>query len=81
MKKQDPTTKQWFIDADVIIEKYNDENKDLRQMTQKSLAEQLDVTPQTLSDWKKRNVKLIQTLKHMAFIGNCSIEDFIKPHE
>lgn len=81
MKKQDPTTKKWFIDADVIVEKYNHEHDDLRQLTKNSLAEKLDVTPQTLSDWKKRDVKLIQTLKHMAFIGNCSIEDFIKSHD
>jgi DNA-binding Xre family transcriptional regulator len=76
---QDQT--HFFIDADVVIENYNHKNPELRKMTKTSLAEQLGVTPQTLSDWKKRHVKLIQTLVQMAEIGGCSIEDFIKKHQ
>lgn len=78
--KPKQSNKEWIIDADVVIEKFNKENPELRQMTQKSLAEQLGVTPQLLSDWRRgRIIKTVQTLKHLAEIGGCSIEDFIKP--
>lgn len=75
-----PVPEEWIIDADVVIDNYNEKNPELRKLTQKGLAEQLDVTPQLLSDWKtKRPVKIVQTLKKMSEIGQCSMEDFIKP--
>ena len=81
MKKQEnKPDNEWIIDADVIIDNYNAKNPELRQMTQKSLAEQIGVTPQLLSDWKRgRTVKTVQTLKHLSQIGGCAIDDFIKP--
>lgn len=70
---------EWIIDADVVIDNYNKNNPEFRKLTQKSLAEQLDTTPQLLSDWKRgRTVKTVQILKKMSEIGQCSIEDFIK---
>lgn len=71
---------EFHIDPDVVIENYNKKNPELREMTRGILAEKLGTTTQNLSDWSRgRSVKLLTTLKTMAEIGGCSIEDFIKP--
>lgn len=73
------TPNVWVVDCDVVIDNYNKNNPTLRKLTQRDLADQIGVTSQLLTDWKKRDVKAIQVIKKMAEIGECSMEDFIKP--
>jgi hypothetical protein len=77
MSKKD----QRIIDVDVVIEKYNKNNPELKPMDRKTLAKELGVNPQVFSDWKNgRTPKLIFRILKLKEIGSCDFEDFvIKP--
>lgn len=67
------------IDVDVIIDKYNKENPDLRQITRKSLAEDLDINVQLFTNWKGGKVpKSILVLLKLMEISSCELKDFVK---
>jgi transcriptional regulator with XRE-family HTH domain len=71
--------KKLVIDVDVVIEKYNKDNPDARQLNRKELAEKLDVNPQLLSDWKRgKTPNIIPRLQTLMELGGCGLNDFVK---
>lgn len=75
--------KNVIIDVDVIIEKWNKKNPDSKNpMSRKRLAKLIGKTEQTLSLWKVGTTpKLIYTLYQLMEIGECKLNDFIKPEK
>lgn len=69
----------FIIDADVVIDMYNEKNPTLRKMSQGHLAELCGVSAQRLSDWKRgQTVNAIQVIMTMSEIAGCPVETFIK---
>lgn len=70
--------KKFIIDVDVVIDKFNKKNPDLRPMTRADLAKQLGVNIQILSDWKRgKTPQLIYRILKLIEIGKCNFQDFI----
>lgn len=66
------------IDVDLVIEKYNKDNPEKKQLDRKSLAKKLGCNTQVFSDWKNgRTPKLIERLFDLMDIGDCQIQYFI----
>ena len=74
-------TKKIVLDVDIVIAKWNEKNPNAKQpMTRKRLADIIDVSDQTLSDWKNgRCPKLIHRLFKLMELGDCSLEDLTIP--
>ena len=72
------TNKKMIIDVDRVIQKYNQHNPELKQLSRKILAEKLQVNPQVFSDWKSgKTPKIIMKLFKLMEIGKCKLDDFI----
>ena len=70
--------KKFIIDVDVVINKFNERNPELRPMTRADLAKQLGVNSQILSDWKRgKTPQMIYRILKLIEIGKCSFHDFI----
>lgn len=67
------------IDVDKAIENYNKKNPTLKQMTRKSLAEDMGMHSTTFTEWKKafRVPAIVQKLFYLAEIGDCEVKDLI----
>ena len=66
------------IDVDRVIQKYNENNPDLKRMDRTILAEQLGVNKQVFTDWKSgKTPKIIHRLFKLMSIGKCKLDDFI----
>lgn len=72
--------KTLIIDVDKVIESYNKKNPNKPKMTQKSLAVEMGVTNQSVSNWQNVRVptsKMVYNLERLAEIGQCPISYFI----
>lgn len=68
----------FIIDVDRVIQKYNEHNPELKQLSRKILAEKLEVNPQVFSDWKSgKTPKIIMKLFKLMEIGQCTLDDFV----
>jgi len=57
-------------------------NRVKNRLTQKDLAEKLNVSYQTVSKWENEtNEPDVNTLKQMAVIFNCTIDELVSDHE
>lgn len=71
-----------IIDVDVVIEKYNDENPEKKQLDRKGLAKILGCNTQVFSDWKNgRTPKLIYRILKLMEIGKCTFQDIVVDEE
>ena len=82
LKAKPTMEKTFFIDVDVVIEKYNAKNPEKKPMTRKSLAEELGCNTQLFSDWKSQKNKtnkpaVLNRIFRLMEIGNCKLEDFV----
>lgn len=68
----------FIIDVDRVIQKYNEHNPELKQLSRKILADKLQVNPQVFSDWKSgKTPKIIMKLFKLMEIGQCTLDDFV----
>jgi len=71
--------KEYAIDVDTIIAKWNAANPDKKELSRTQLAKDMGVNPQLFSDWKhKKTPKWVKWLMHLVETGNCEIGEFIK---
>lgn len=69
---------KFIIDVDVVIDKFNKRNPDLRPMTRTDLAKTLGVNTQILSDWKRgKTPQLVYRFLKLMEIGKCNFKDFV----
>ena len=68
-----------FIDVDKVVDTYNKNNPEKRQLNQKILAELLDCNPQKLTEWKNGNgPKAIKDVIKLAELTGVPVKDFVK---
>lgn len=71
-------SENFIIDVDVVIEKFNKRNPDLRPMTRADLAKEMGLNTQIFSDWKGgKTPKIVYRFLKMMEIGKCEFKDFI----
>lgn len=68
-----------IIDVDLIIDKYNKDNPDKRQLDRKALADILGVNKQLFVDWKAgKTPSVVFRLLKLMEIGGCQLDFFVK---
>lgn len=84
-KKEAPAKEKkesgYTIDVGIVIDKYNKDNPELRQLTQSALADELNITPATFSGWKKNAPDVVDAILTLSEKANIPITDFVTKKE
>ena len=71
--------KEYYIDYEIIIDKFVLKYPNLRPLTQISIAKHINTFPQVLCDWKhKRTPRFVYFLYQLRDLGYVSLKKFIK---
>lgn len=70
--------KEFIIDVDIVIDRYNEKNPEKKPLTRSELAKALGVNKQLFTDWKGgRTPKLIYMILKLMEIGKCQLNDLL----
>ncbi len=73
--------KDYIVDVDIVIKKWNEKNPTLKPMDRETLAKDMGVGTQFFSDLKskkKPSPKWVAIIMHLIDVGNCDLKDFIE---